>query len=63
MPIKVIFSCIFPVNYVFHMRNTVTRLEEENINLCRWCSETDVVGNNGNEVLQPGDNSSLRFFL
>ena len=61
MPIKVIFSCIFLVSYVFHMRNTVARLEEENINLRRWCSETDV-GNNGNEVLQPGDNSSLRFF-
>ncbi|XWS55313.1 hypothetical protein CRYUN_Cryun10bG0164200 [Craigia yunnanensis] len=36
-------------------------MQEENINLRRWCSDTDV-GNNGNEVLQPEDDSSLNFF-
>ncbi|XP_022748680.1 ion channel DMI1-like isoform X2 [Durio zibethinus] len=35
---------------------------EENINLRRCCDETDVVSNNGNEVLQPEDDSSLNFF-
>ncbi|XP_022762781.1 ion channel DMI1-like isoform X2 [Durio zibethinus] len=58
----IIFSCIFPVSHVIHLRNKVARLEEENINLRRWCSETDVVGNNGNEILQPEDDSSLKFF-
>ncbi|XVF09657.1 hypothetical protein REPUB_Repub07fG0113400 [Reevesia pubescens] len=58
----IIFSCIFPVSYVIHLRNKVARLEEENINLRRWCSETDVAGKNGNEVLQPEDDSSFRFF-
>ncbi|XP_022748681.1 ion channel DMI1-like isoform X3 [Durio zibethinus] len=58
----IIFSCIFPVSYVIHLRNRVARLEEENINLRRCCDETDVVSNNGNEVLQPEDDSSLNFF-
>lgn len=36
-------------------------LQVENINLRQWCSETDV-GNNGNEVLQPEDDSSYTIF-
>ncbi|GMI74380.1 hypothetical protein like AT5G49960 [Hibiscus trionum] len=59
----IIFSCIYPLTYVSHLRNKVARLEAENINLRRWCSETDVVGNNGNEVLQPEDDSSYNSFV
>ncbi|XP_021285657.1 ion channel DMI1-like [Herrania umbratica] len=59
---SIIFSCIFPVSYVIHLRDKVARLEEENINLRRWCSEINVVGNNSNEVLQPEDDSSFHFF-
>ncbi|KAK8474093.1 hypothetical protein V6N13_102973 [Hibiscus sabdariffa] len=54
----IIFSCIYPITYVSHLRNKVARLEVQNINLRRRCSETDV-GNNGNEVLQPEDDSSF----
>ncbi|KAK6254136.1 hypothetical protein QUC31_015856 [Theobroma cacao] len=59
---SIIFSCIFPVRYVIHLRDKVARLEEENINLRRWCSEIDVVGNNSSGVLQPEDDSSFHFF-
>lgn len=58
----IISSCIFPVSYVIHLRNEVARLEEDNINLYRWCSVAGVVGNNSNEVLQPEDDSSFKFF-
>lgn len=57
----IIFSCIYPLTYVIHLRNKVERLEVENINLRRWCSETDV-GNYSNEVLQPEDDSSYKIF-
>ncbi|PPR84467.1 hypothetical protein GOBAR_AA36239 [Gossypium barbadense] len=118
----IIFSCIYPLTYVIHLRNKVERLEGsllkqlaianksvgggvvvvlaerdkeememeiaklefdfmgtsvicrsgspliladlkkvENINLRRWCSETDV-GNYSNEVLQPEDDSSYKIF-
>ncbi|KAE8706619.1 putative ion channel POLLUX [Hibiscus syriacus] len=58
----IILSCIYPLTYVNHLRNKVARLEVENINLLRWCSETDVVGNNGNEFLPPEDDSSYKLF-
>lgn len=57
----IIFSCIYPLTYVIHLRNKVERLEVENINLRRWCSETDV-SNYNNEVLQPEDDSSYKIF-
>ncbi|OMO75200.1 CASTOR/POLLUX/SYM8 ion channel [Corchorus capsularis] len=58
----IIFSCIYPVSYVIHLRNKVARLEKENINLRTWCSEINVVGNNDNEVLQPDEYSAFNFF-
>ncbi|OMO92250.1 CASTOR/POLLUX/SYM8 ion channel [Corchorus olitorius] len=58
----IIFSCIYPVSYVIHLRNKVATLEKENINLHRWCSEINVVGNNDNEVLQPDEYSAFNFF-
>ncbi|OMO74034.1 CASTOR/POLLUX/SYM8 ion channel [Corchorus olitorius] len=58
----IILSCIFPVKYVIHLRYKVARLEEENINLRRSCSETNDVGNNVNAILQPNNDSSYNFF-
>ncbi|KAK8699862.1 hypothetical protein V6N13_018272 [Hibiscus sabdariffa] len=58
----IIFSCIYPLTYVSHLRNKVARLEVENINLRRWCSKTDDVDTNGNEALQAEDDSSYKFF-
>ncbi|XVE48574.1 hypothetical protein DITRI_Ditri01bG0012300 [Diplodiscus trichospermus] len=58
----IICSCIFLVCYVIDLRNKVARLEEENIHLRRWCSETDAVANKSNEVYLPEDDSSFSFF-
>ncbi|KAK8626594.1 hypothetical protein V6N13_134231 [Hibiscus sabdariffa] len=58
----IIFSCIYPLTYVSHLRNKVARLEVENINIRRRCSKTDIVDTNGTEALQAEDDSSYKFF-
>ncbi|KAL4281516.1 hypothetical protein GQ457_03G000740 [Hibiscus cannabinus] len=58
----IIFSCIYPLTYVSHLRNKVARLEVENINIRRRCSKTDIVDTNGTEALQAEDDSSYNFF-
>ncbi|GLT77312.1 hypothetical protein SLA2020_489100 [Shorea laevis] len=60
----VIFICVFSVCYSFYLRNKVLRLEEENINLRKWCNDKDffVVGGNNIEVLLTQDDHSLLSF-
>ncbi|KAK0591094.1 hypothetical protein LWI29_035577 [Acer saccharum] len=57
-----IFNCIFFVSYAISLREKVVKLEEENINLLRLCSNKGVVGNDGIKVLQSEDDISISNF-
>ncbi|KAK2662913.1 hypothetical protein Ddye_001487 [Dipteronia dyeriana] len=57
-----IFNCIFFVSYVIYLRDKVVKLEEENINLHRLCSNKGVVGNDGIKVSQFEDDNSISNF-
>ncbi|KAL5856925.1 hypothetical protein ACOSQ3_004383 [Xanthoceras sorbifolium] len=54
-----IFNCIFFVSYAIYLRDKVVKLEEENINLRRLCSNKGVVGNDSIKVLRFEEDSSV----
>ncbi|GLT61671.1 hypothetical protein SLA2020_343600 [Shorea laevis] len=58
----VICMGIFSVCLTFYLQNKVWRLEEENINLRRYCNVKDGGGDNNTEVLQTDDDNSLLSF-
>ncbi|KAL0357198.1 UNVERIFIED_CONTAM: putative ion channel SYM8, partial [Sesamum calycinum] len=46
------FFCFISVSYAIFLRNKVTRLQEENTNLRRFCSHENTIGSNSIEVLE-----------
>ncbi|XP_050210846.1 ion channel DMI1 isoform X2 [Mercurialis annua] len=56
-----IFTCILSVSFSIDLRSKVGKLEEENSNLRRACSNQGGIGNNNIEVLQLEDDSLFNF--